>query len=156
LKGERLYGPAPFGRWGTQTVIAGLTTEGMIAPWVILGAMDRAAFDVYVETQLAPELVPGTVVILENLATHKSPNAADILPAHGGWFLFLPPDSPDLNPIELAFSKLKSHLRRIAARTFDQLTQAIGGICDLYDPNAYWNFFKAAGYASHRTQNASV
>jgi transposase len=149
LKGERLYGPAPFGRWGTQTFIAGLTTEGMIAPWVISGAMDRAAFDVYVETQLAPELVRGTVVILDNLATHKSPNAADILRAHGGWFLLLPPYSPDLNPIELAFSKLKSHLRRIGARTFDQLTQAIEDICDLYDPNACWNFFKAAGYASH-------
>lgn len=148
-KGERLYGSAPFGRWGTQTFIAGLTTEGMIAPWVISGAMDRAAFDVYVETQLAPELKPGTVVILDNLATHKSPHAADILRAHECWFLFLPPYSPDLNPIELAFSKLKAHLRRIGARTFDQLTDAIGDVCDLYSPNECWNFFKAAGYASH-------
>lgn len=149
LKGKRLYGSAPFGRWGTQTFIAGLTTEGLIAPWVIPGAMDRAAFDVYVETQLAPALTPGTVVILDNLDTHKSAVAARTLRAKGCWFLFLPPYSPDLNPIELAFSKLKAHLRRIGARTFDQLTDAIGSICDLYDPSQCWNCFKAAGYASY-------
>ena len=148
-KGERLYGNAPFGRWGTQTFIAGLTIEGMIAPWVISGAMDRAAFDVYVETQLAPELEHGSVVILDNLATHKSPSAAEILRVQGCWFLFLPPYSPDLNPIEMAFSKLKAHLRRIGARTFDELIDAIGDICDLFDPVECWNFFKAAGYASY-------
>ena len=89
-----------------------------------------------------------SVVILDNLATHKSDHAAQMLKAHGCWFLFLPAYSPDLNPIEMAFSKLKAHLRRIGARTFDQLIEAIGEICDLFTPDECWNFFKAAGYAS--------
>lgn len=147
-KGERLFGTAPFGKWQTQTFIAGLTCADLIAPWVIAGAMDRTAFDTYVETQLAPVLEPGTVVILDNLATHKSPKAVDVLKACGCWLLFLPAYSPDLNPIEMAFSKLKAHLRRIEARTFDQLIQALGDICTIFDPNECWNFFMAAGYAS--------
>ncbi len=81
--GERLFGTTPFGRWKTQTFIAGLTCDALIAPWVIEGAMDRAAFDLYVETQLAPALSPGTVVILDNLSTHRSPKAAEILNVHG-------------------------------------------------------------------------
>lgn len=109
--GERLYGAAPFGKWGTQTFIAGLTQNALIAPWVITGAMNGPAFDTYIETQLAPSLEPGTIVILDNLSTHKSPRAAEALRQRGCWFLFLPPYSPDLNPIEMAFSKLKVHLR---------------------------------------------
>ena len=146
--GERLYGAAPFGKWGTQTFIAGLTQNALIAPWVITGAMNGRAFDTYIATQLAPMLAPGTVVILDNLSTHKSPRAAEALRRHGCWFLFLPPYSPDLNPIEMAFSKLKAHLRRIGARTFDTLFEALGDICDLFDPQECWNFIKAAGYAS--------
>jgi len=146
--GERLYGTAPFGKWGTQTFIAGLTQNALIAPWVINGAMNGPAFDTYIETQLVPALDPGTVVILDNLSTHKSPRAAQALKERGGWFLFLPAYSPDLNPIEMAFSKLKAHLRRMGARTFDTLLQALGDICDLFDPQNYWNFLKAAGYAS--------
>ncbi len=146
--GERLFDTTPFGRWKTQTFIAGLTCDALIAPWVIEGAMDRAAFDIYVETQLAPALSPGTVVILDNLSTHKSPKAAEILNGQGCWMLFLPAYSPDLNPIEMAFSKLKAHLRRIGARAYDTLIQALGDICDLFDPEECWNFFSAAGYAS--------
>ena len=143
-KGKRL-----FGKWQTQTFIAGLTCTDLIAPWVIKGAMDRTAFDTYIEIQLAPELEPGTIVILGNLATHKSPKAAEILKSYGFWLIFLPAYSPDLNPIEMAFSKLKAHLRRIEARTFEQLIQALGDICNLFDPNECWNFLKAAGYASN-------
>jgi transposase len=146
--GERLFGAAPFGKWRTQTFIAGLTSDELIAPWIIEGAMNGAAFETYVETQLAPLLNPGTVVILDNLSTHKSPRAAGALKERGCWFLFLPPYSPDLNPIEQAFSKLKAHLRRIGARTYQYLIAAIGDICDLFDPIECWNFFKAAGYAS--------
>jgi len=146
--GERLFGAVPFGKWRTQTFIAGLTSDELIAPWIIEGAMNGAAFDTYVETQLAPVLNPGTVVILDNLSTHKSPRAAAALKDRGCWFLFLPPYSPDLNPIEQAFSKLKAHLRRIGARTYDHLIAAIGDICDLFDSTECWNFFKAAGYAS--------
>jgi len=148
LRGERLKGNAPFRRWGNQTLIAGLSCDGIVAPWIISGAMDRDAFDTYVEKVLIPELEPGSVVILDNLATHKSDTAAQMLKSHGCWFLFLPAYSPDLNPIEMAFSKLKAHLRRIGARTFDQLIQAIGEICELFTPDECWNFFKAAGYVS--------
>ena len=147
-KGERLSGAAPFGKWRTQTFIAGLTCGDLIAPWVIEGAMNGPAFDIYVETQLAPVLQPGTVVILDNLSTHRSPRAAEALRAHGCWFLFLPPYSPDLNPIEQAFAKLKAHLRRIGARTFDDLLNAIGAICDLFSPEECWNFLKHAGYVA--------
>ena len=146
--GERLYGAAPFGKWRTQTFIAGLTSQDLIAPWIIEGAMNRPAFETYIETQLAPRLKPGTVVILDNLSTHKSPRAAEALKQAKSWFLFLPPYSPDLNPIEQAFAKLKAHLRRIGARTYDQLIAAIGDICSLFDPTECWNFFHAAGYAS--------
>jgi transposase len=131
---------APFGSWGTQTFIAGLTTDAMIAPWVIKGAMDGAAFAAYVEKVLVPELTPGTVVILDNLATHKNAEAEKAMRKAGCWFLFLPPYSPDLNPIEMAFSKLKAHLRRIGARTFTDMFNAIAEICDLYSPEECWNF----------------
>ena len=96
-----------------------LRYDRLVAPWLLDGPMNRAAFDVWVETQLAPELRKGDVVILDNLAVHRSPRAAEILRAKGAWFLFLPPYSPDLNPIEMAFAKLKAHLRRIGARTLD-------------------------------------
>ena len=110
--------------------------------------MNRAAFDAYIETQLAPELQPGDVVILDNLSSHKSPRAAKLLKAKGVWLLYLPPHSPDLNPIEMAFSKLKAHLRKEKARTIEALWNAIGDICDIYGQSECWNYFKAAGYAS--------
>ena len=147
--GTRLRARAPFGHWGTQTFIAGLRCDGMTAPWVIDGPMNRAIFDVYIETQLAPTLKPGDVVILDNLSSHKSSKAEAILKQRGAWFLFLPPYSPDLNPIEMAFAKLKAHLRRIGARTLDTLWKAVGDICGLYSPDECWNYLKAAGYASH-------
>lgn len=146
LRGQRLNATAPFGHWGPQTFIAGLRCDGLIAPWVLNSPINRAAFDAYIETQLVPELKPGDVVILDNLSSHKSPRAAEMLKAKGAWFLFLPPYSPDLNPIEMAFSKLKAHLRRIGARTIDALWKAVGEICDLYQPDECWNYFIAAGY----------
>ena len=136
---------APFGSWGTQTLIAGLTQDALIAPWVIKGAMDGPAFAAYIRDVLVPEIAPGTVVILDNLATHRNKEATQTLRDHGCWFLYLPPYSPDLNPIEQAFSKLKAHLRRIGARTFTEVFEAI---CDLYDPIECWNYFKAAGYVA--------
>lgn len=146
--GTRVYGTAPFGKWRTQTFIAGLTCNSLIAPWVVNGAMNGSAFACYVETQLAPALEPGTVVILDNLSTHKNQRAAQALKKRGCWFLFLPPYSPDLNPIEMAFSKLKAHLRKIGARTFDTLIEAIGNVCNIFEPQECWNYLKAAGYAS--------
>jgi transposase len=145
--GERLIADAPFGHWGSQTFVAGLRCDELIAPWMISGAMNRAIFDTYIATQLAPCLAPGEVVILDNLSAHKSKTAQAILKDQGNWMLFLPPYSPDLNPIEMAFSKLKAHLKRVKARTIQQLWDAVGNICDMFDPNECWNYFKAAGYA---------
>ena len=112
--------------------------------------MDRDTFDTYIEKVLIPELEPGSVVILDNLATHKSEAAARMLKSHGCWFLALPACSPDLNPIEMAFSKLKAHLRRIGTRTFDQLIEAIGKIRNLFTPDQCCKYFKAAGYIMNK------
>lgn len=148
LRGERLHGHAPFGHWGTQTFIAGLRCDELTAPWVIDKPIDRIAFDAWVETQLAPTLSKGDIVILDNLAVHKSVRAATCLKQRGAWFLFLPPYSPDLNPIEMVFAKLKAHLRAAAARSFDALWRTIGNICDLFSHDECRNYLKAAGYAS--------
>ena len=126
----------------------GLSCDGIVAPWVISGAMDRDAFDSCIEKVPIPEPDPGSVVILDNLATHNSDTATRMLKAHGCCFLFLPACSPDLNPIEMAFPKPKANLRRIGARTFDQLIGAIGEICDLFTPDQCRNFFHEAGYTS--------
>src|SRR5271169_6873834 len=110
-KGRRLLSKAPFGHWKTQTFIAGLRCDGLTAPFVIDAPMDRRIFETYVETQLAPTLRPGDVVVLDNLPAHKSAAAEQAVRAMGAWLLFLPPYSPDLNPIEIAFAKLKALLR---------------------------------------------
>lgn len=120
-KGARLIDHAPFGHWNTQTFIAALRHDRLDAPWLVEGAMNRELFELYVETQLAPTLQPGDVIILDNLSSHKISKVADAMHAVGAWFLFLPPDSPDLNPIEMAFAKLKALIRRGAARIYDNL-----------------------------------
>jgi transposase len=147
-RGQRLKMKAPFGHSGTQTFIAALRHDGLTAPWVINGPMNRATFEAYVETQLAPTLKKGDMVILDNLSSHKSEKAAAILKARGAWFLYLPPYSPDLNPIEMAFAKLKAHLRKAKARTIEALWQALGSICKLYSPDECLNYLAAAGYVA--------
>jgi len=117
VRGSRLRARAPFAKWGTQTFVAALCADRLAAPWVIPGAMDRIAFDLYVQTQLVPTLRPGDIVVLDNLSVHKSPKAMAAIRACGARMLFLPQYSPDLNPIEMAFAKLKAHLRAAAART---------------------------------------
>ena len=145
-KGQRYRAEAPFGGWKTQTFIAGLRCHGLVAPWIIDRAMNRHIFDVYVETQLAPTLSKGDVVIMDNVAFHKSAKAERLIRDRGAWVLFLPAYSPDLNPIEMAYSKLKALLRKRAARSFDAVCQATGQICELFTPTECRNYFKAAGY----------
>jgi transposase len=145
-KGQRLKAKAPFGHWKTQTFVAGLRCHGLTAPFVVDRPMNRRIFETYVETQLAPTLQKGDVVILDNLRAHKSPVAEKAVLARGAWILFLPPYSPDLNPIEMAFAKLKALLRKRAVRTIEALWEAIGDICDLFSPAECRNYFKAAGY----------
>jgi transposase len=147
-RGERVRDRAPFRHHGSQTFVAGLRCDGLVAPWLIRGAMDGAAFETWVETQLAPTLCKREVVIVDNLSVHKSAKAAEALRRRGAWFLFLPRYSPDLNPIEMAFAKLKAHLRRIGARTLEDLWRAVGEICGLFKPDECWNYFKQAGYVS--------
>jgi transposase len=145
-RGERLRMHAPFGHWHTQTFVAGLRCDGLTAPWVLDGPMNRCAFERYVETQLAPTLGKGDLVIMDNLSSHKGPRVAAIIQERGAWPLFLPPYSPDLNPIEMAFAKLKELLRKKNARTIETLWQAIGDICALFTPAECSNFFRQDGY----------
>lgn len=149
LRGARLKADAPIGHWRTQTFIAGLRVDELAAPWVLDGPMNRAAFETYIETQLAPCLQPGEVVIADNLSSHKSAVAQAFLKAQGNWLVFLPPYSPDLNPIEMAFSKLKAHLRRMKARTFDTLFETVAEACELFPQQECQNYFRAAGYVAH-------
>ena len=111
--------------------------------------MSRAAFEAYIKTQLAPWLQPGGVVIADNLSSHKSAVAQALLKAQGNWLLFLPPYSPDLNPIEMAFSKLKAHLRRMKARTSDTLFETVEEACELFPQQECQKYFRAAGFVAH-------
>jgi len=148
-RGSRLVASVPHGHWKTLTFIAALRHDQLTAPWVIDGPMDGDAFVQYIETQLAPTLKKGDVVIMDNLSAHKRQEAEQAIRARGAWLLFLPPYSPDLNPIELAFSKLKAHLRRLAPRSVEDLFKAMGEICGLFKPKECKNFFSADGYGAN-------
>jgi len=147
--GKRLVDHAPFGHWHTQTFVAGLAHDGLIAPWVLDGAMNRDSFETYVLRELAPALRPGQIVVADNLSSHKSTRVIDLLRAQGNELIFLPPYSPDLNPIEMAFSKLKTLIRKAAARTYAALWQQVGAVCDLFKPTECRNYFIAAGYGGN-------
>jgi len=145
-RGERLRASVPHGHWKTTTFIGGLRLSGMTAPMVLDGPMTAAWFLAYVEQVLVPTLAPGDIVILDNLAAQKSAAARDAIEATGARMLFLPPYSPDLNPIENAFSKLKALLRKAAARTLEQLWNAIAQAIDAFTPTECANYLAAAGY----------
>ena len=145
-KGERLRAGVPHGHWKTTTLVAGLRHTGMVAPMVLDGPIDGATFRAYVERVLVPELRPGDVVILDNLGSHKGPHVRAAIEAVGARLLHLPPYSPDFNPIERAFAKLKALLRKAAERTVDGLWDAIASILDAFTPAECANYFAAAGY----------
>ena len=136
----------PHGHWKTTTFIGALSLRGMLAPFVMSGAINRAAFHAYVEKVLVPELRPGDIVVMDNLSSHKGPRTRELIEAAGAHLLFLPPYSPDFNPLENAFAKLKALLRKAAERTVDGLWGAIGRICDAYTPTECANYFANAGY----------
>jgi len=121
--------------------VAGLRRTGMVAPMVLDGPISRDAFLAYVDQVLVPELTPGDIVVMDNLSSHKGPAVRALIEAAGASLLFLPPYSPDFNPIEQAFSKLKAHLRKAAERTIHGLWTAIGRILDLYSPQECANYF---------------
>jgi transposase len=145
-RGERLLGKVPFGRWHTTTVVAALHYDRIGATMVLRGAIDGLSFKAYVEQVLAPELKLGDVVVMDNLGSHKSPAIRAAIEARGATLRFLPPYSPDLNPIEMAFSKLKSGLRKAAERSVDPLWDRVGKLVDDFTPHECQNFFRAAGY----------
>jgi len=147
-RGERVVGYAPNGHWKTTTFVAGLTSQGLIAPLVVDAPMNRAIFTQYVRQFLARELRPGDIVILDNLSSHKNADVHQAIAARGATLLFLPPYSPDLNPIEMAFAKLKTLLRKAKARNYDDLWRAIGNICDQFSPTECWNYLKKAHYVA--------
>jgi transposase len=146
--GDRLVAAVPQGHWQTTTFIAGLRQSGVVAPLVLDGAMTGAAFRAYVEQFLAPALAPGDVVVLDNLVAHKVKGVRQAIAAAGASLLYLPPYSPDLNPIEQLFAKLKALLRKAAARTKDALWQAIGRLLDACPAAECTNYLRHCGYGS--------
>ncbi len=144
--GERCHDSAPFGHWKTMTFVAGLRLAGLTAPWVLDGPMDGEAFRVYVRYVLAPTLRRGDIVVLDNFPAHKVAGIRKAIIARRAQLFYLPPYSPDMNPIETAFSKLKALLRHEPARTIDALTKRIGQLLDRFPPAECANFFQAAGY----------
>ncbi len=150
-KGERLPGAAPFGHWNTSTFIAALRHDRIDAPWVFDGPVNGDIFRTYVERVLVPTLAPGDIVVMDNLGSHKSQAVRRAIRNAGAHLLFLPPYSPDLNPIEQAFSKLKHWMRNTAARTRETLWRAVGAILDRFTPDECANYFESAGYASVKT-----
>ena len=133
-RGERVKGAAPFGHWKTMTFVAALRLDGITAPWLLDGAMDGAAFRTYVERVLAPALKPGDIVVMDNLPAHKVAAVREAFARAGAQVFYLPPYSPDMNPIELAFSKLKALLRHNPARTIDALWRRLGTVLDTSPP----------------------
>jgi transposase len=145
-RGERVKGAAPFGHWKTMTFVAALRLEGITAPWLLDGAMDGEAFRTYVERVLMPALKPGDIVVMDNLPAHKVVAVRDALRSGGAQLFYLPPYSPDMNPIELAFSKLKALLRQDPARTIDALGRRLGAILNTFTSAECANLFRHAGY----------
>jgi len=147
-RGERCVAAVPHGHWKTTTFTGALRLTGMTAPMTLDGPMNTAAFQAYVEQVLAPTLRPGDIVVMDNLAPHKTAAVRATIEACGAELRYLPPYSPDLNPIENAFSKFKAALRKAAARTVGDLEIAIKNILPTFQPDECANYFAAAGYAS--------
>lgn len=145
-RGERCRAGIPHGHWKTTTFTGALRLTGMTAPFVYDGPMNGAVFLAYVEQVLAKTLAPGDIVVMDNLPAHKAAGVAGAIEATGARLLYLPPYSPDFNPIENAFSKLKALLRARAERTIPALWDAVGSVLDRFTPAECANYFSAAGY----------
>ena len=145
-RGQRCIAKVPHGHWKRTTFIAALRCDGLTAPMVADGSMDGALFLAYVQTCLCPTLRPGDIVIADNLSSHKVRGIREAIEAVGASFLYLPPYSPDFNPIEKVFAKLKNFLRRAATRTVEALWNQIGSLIDAFSPEECQNYFMSAGY----------
>jgi transposase len=147
-RGARLTAKVPHGHWKTTTFLAALRHHRIDAPWLLDGPIDGASFQTYVEKVLLPILKPGDIVIMDNLGSHKGKAVRRLIRSVGAKLLFLPKYSPDLNPIEQVFAKLKHLLRNAAARTVEDVTAAVGRLLTAFTPQECANYFKNAGYAS--------
>ena len=145
-RGDRLKAKAPFGRWQTMTFIAALRCDRIDAPCLFDGPINGEVFLAWVRTFLVPTLQPGDVVILDNLGSHRGKLVRRAIRAAGAKLIFLPKYSPDLNPIEQVFSKLKHLLRKAQARSYDAILQAIAGLLDAYPPEECANYLRNSGY----------
>ena len=145
-RGQRCRAPIPHGHWKTTTFTGALRLSGLTAPMLLDGPMNGAAFLAYVEQVLAPTLRPGDLVIMDHLPAHRRTGVRAVIEAAGARLRYLPPYSPDLNPIENAFAKLKARLRKVAARVVDHLWTAISDILPQFTPQECTNYFAAAGY----------
>ena len=145
-RGQRCRAGIPHGHWKTTTFTAGLRLNGLAASWLLDGPMDGEAFLVYVRRVLVPDLTPGDIVIMDNLPAHKVSGVRQAIEAAGASLLYLPPYSPDFNPIEMAFAKLKALLRKAAKRTIDDLWSAVATAIETFTPRECANYFAAAGY----------
>ena len=151
-RGERLVASVPHGHWKTLTLVAALRIDGLTAPYVIDGAMDGPSFQAYVEQVLVPTLRKGDIVFMDNLRTHKIATAREAIEAVGAQVRYLPAYSPDLNPIEQAFSKLKAALRKGATRAVDALLKLIRKAVKAFAPKECANYFRHAGYRAFHTR----
>jgi transposase len=147
-RGERLVEAVPHGHWQTTTFIGGLRLDGMYAPMVVDGATNGDVFRAYVEQVLVPDLRPGDTVVMDNLSSHKVAGVREAIEAAGARVLYLPSYSPDLNPIENAFSKIKALLRKAAERSMEGLWKKIGEILEKITPNDCQGYFRNCGYAA--------
>jgi transposase len=145
-RGERVIASVPHGHWKTSTFVAGLRDDAITAPLVIDGAMNGETFRAYIEQFLAPTLAHGDIVIMDNLPSHKVAGVREAIEARGASLIYLPPYSPDLNPIEQAFAKLKALLRKAAPRTVDALWNVIGESLSAFSPGECANYLADAGY----------
>ncbi len=145
-RSERLFGKAPHGHWQTTTFVAGLRHDRIVAPMVIPCPMNGAIFTAYVDQFLLRELAPGDIVVMDNLASHKSDAVRESIEQAGAELLFLPPYSPDLNPIEQVFAKLKHLLRKAAKRTVQDLWDEIGRLIECFEPDECMNYIRNSGY----------
>lgn len=146
-RGARVVAAVPHGHWKTSTFVAGLRADGVVAPVVLDGAINGSSFRAYVEQFLAPSLRPGDTVVIDNLGSHKVKGVREAIEAAGARLLFLPPYSPDLNPIEQLFAKLKALLRTAARRTIDGLWHAIGSALNAFHPDECRNYIANCGYS---------
>jgi len=154
-RGKRVIDFVPHGHWKTTTFLAALRHDGLTAPLVVDGAINGEVFLAYVQQQLVPTLRKGDIVVMDNLSSHKVAGVKEAIESVGAKVIYLPPYSPDFNPIEMVFSKLKTLIRKAKMRTVETLWNKLGELCDLFTPEECKNYFKHAGYTKNTRVQAN-